>query len=96
MPDYQKMYHSLFNDVTDAIAKLQRAQQKTEEMYMDSKETVLTPFLKKSEEKGRTAGPTGNRPRQRKSRLPMMNGDGWQLPHDRRCFVCRKKLKIVP
>lgn len=51
MPDYQKMYHSLFNDVTDAIAKLQRAQQKTEEMYMDSKETVLTPFLKKSEER---------------------------------------------
>lgn len=51
MPDYQKMYHSLFNDVTDAIEKLQQAQQKTEEMYMDSKETVLTPFLKKSEEK---------------------------------------------
>ena len=50
MPDYQKMYHSLFNDVTDAIAKLQQAQQKTEEMYMDSKETILTPFLKKSEE----------------------------------------------
>lgn len=51
MPDYQKMYHSLFNDVTDAISKLQQAQQKTEEMYMDSKEAVLTPFLKKSEEK---------------------------------------------
>jgi len=50
VPDYQKMYHSLFNDVTDAISKLQQAQQKTEEMYMDSKETVLTPFLKKSEE----------------------------------------------
>lgn len=44
MPDYQKMYHSLFNDVTDTITKLQQAQQKTEEMYMDSKETVLTPF----------------------------------------------------
>lgn len=44
MPDYQKMYHSLFNDVTDAISKLQHAQQKTEGMYMDSKETVLTPF----------------------------------------------------
>jgi len=44
MPDYQKMYHSLFNDVTDAVTKLQNAQQKTEEMYMDSKETVLTTF----------------------------------------------------
>jgi hypothetical protein len=45
------MYHSLFNDVTDAISKLQQAQQKTEEMYMDSKETILTLFLKKSEER---------------------------------------------
>lgn len=42
MPDYQKMYHSLFNDVTDTISKLQQAQQKTEEMYMNSKETILT------------------------------------------------------
>lgn len=44
MPDYQKMYHSLWSDVTDAISKLQQAQQKTEEMYIDSKETVLTPL----------------------------------------------------
>ena len=72
MPDYQKMYHSLFNDVTDAISKLQQAQQKTEEMYMDSKETVLTPFLKKSEERKMA----GNRPRQRKNRPPTMNGNG--------------------
>jgi len=57
VPDYQKMYHSLFNDVTDAIAKLQQAQQKTEEMYMDSKETVLTPFLKKSEEQKNDRNP---------------------------------------
>ena len=58
MPDYQKMYHSLFNDVTDAISKLQQAQQKTEELYMDSKETVLTPFLKKSEELDKKPSPT--------------------------------------
>jgi hypothetical protein len=51
MPDYQKMYHSLFNDVTDAVTKLQQAQQKTEEMYMDSKETVLTSFPGTSEKK---------------------------------------------
>ena len=44
MPDYQKMYHSLFNDVSDAVAKLQQAQQKTEEMYMNSPETILTPM----------------------------------------------------
>ena len=42
MPDYQKMYHSLFNDVTDTISNLQQAQQKTEEMYVGSKESVLT------------------------------------------------------
>lgn len=64
MPDYQKMYHSLFNDVTDVITKLQQAQQKTEEMYMNSKETVLTPFLKKSEEKeiDRKSTPTKKKP----------------------------------
>ena len=49
MPDYQKMYHSLFNDVT-------------EEMYMDSKETVLTPFLKKSEEQDKKPSPTKKKP----------------------------------
>jgi len=54
MPNYQKMYHSLFNDVTDAITKLQQAQQKTEEMYMDSKETVLTSLPGTSGEKKET------------------------------------------
>ncbi len=42
MPDYQKMYHSLFNDVTDAITRLQQAQQKTEQLYIDSPEPTLT------------------------------------------------------
>lgn len=51
MPDYEKMYHSLFNDVTDTITKLQQAQQKTEEMYMNSKETVLTIFQSNTTEK---------------------------------------------
>jgi len=32
--DYKKMYDSLFNDVTDAISLLQRAQQKTEELFI--------------------------------------------------------------
>ena len=62
MPDYQKMYHSLFNDVTDAISKLQQAQQKTEEMYLDSKETILTPFLRKSEGLGKKPSPTKQKP----------------------------------
>lgn len=61
MPDYQKMYHSLFNDVTDAVTKLQQAQQRTEEMYIDSKETVLTTFLGGSEKKS-TDSPDRNPP----------------------------------
>lgn len=73
MPDYQKMYHSLFNDVTDAITKLQSAQQKTEEMYMDSKETVLTSFPGTGEKKtndspDRNPPPTKKKPPSRDER----------------------------
>ena len=39
MPDYKKLYLSLFNDVTDAISKLQAAQQDAEERYLDQCET---------------------------------------------------------
>ncbi len=35
MPDYEKLYHKLFNDITDAIEYLQKAQQDAEEMYLD-------------------------------------------------------------
>ena len=38
MADYKKMYDSLFNDVTDAISLLQRAQQKTEEIFISGDE----------------------------------------------------------
>lgn len=34
MPDYKKMYFTLYNAQTDAIAILQQAQRMTEEMYM--------------------------------------------------------------
>ena len=34
MPDYAKMYHTLFNAVTESIEILQRAQQDTEDMYI--------------------------------------------------------------
>lgn len=36
MPDYKKMYFSLFNQVTNSIQQLEEAQQKTEKMYMNS------------------------------------------------------------
>ncbi len=41
MADYRKMYDSLFNDVTDAISLLQRAQQKTEEIFMSGDDGVI-------------------------------------------------------
>lgn len=41
MPDYAKMYHKLFNAMTDAIVVLQRAQQEVEEMYLSAKEPEI-------------------------------------------------------
>ena len=41
MPDYKKMYYSLFNDVTAAITALQQAQQKTEQLYVEDAEPVI-------------------------------------------------------
>ena len=40
MADYRKMYDLLFNDVTDAISLLQRAQQKTEELFISGDDGV--------------------------------------------------------
>ncbi len=34
MSIYKKMYFELFNEVTDVIEKLQKAQQKCEEIYI--------------------------------------------------------------
>ncbi len=65
MPDYQKMYHSLFNDVTDTITKLQQAQQKTEEMYMNSKDTILTTLRSDAD-----SDPPDRKPSQPKKKLP--------------------------
>ena len=70
MTDYQKMYRSLFNDVTDAVTKLQQAQQKTEEMYMDSTETVLTPLRGGEKE---TTDTTDKKPPRHKKKPPFFN-----------------------
>lgn len=51
MPDYSKMYYSLFNSQTDAITILQKSGQDAEEMFVSSPEPeikILTP--KKTEE----------------------------------------------
>lgn len=46
MADYKKMYTSLFNDVTDTISLLQRAQQKAEELYLSDDDGVVLELKK--------------------------------------------------
>lgn len=41
MADYKKMYTALFNDVSDAIALLQKAQQKTEDVFVQGDEVLV-------------------------------------------------------
>lgn len=41
MPDYQKMYHVLFNKITDVISELQSVQRQTEELYITSEEQII-------------------------------------------------------
>lgn len=36
MADYKSMYYKLFNAFTDAIEILQKAQQETEDIYIDT------------------------------------------------------------
>ncbi|MEG1448218.1 MAG: hypothetical protein RR048_06015 [Oscillospiraceae bacterium] len=54
MADYQKMYHLLFNKISDIIEDLQQLQQETEEIYMNDEcgFVVLVPENRgKSEDK---------------------------------------------
>jgi len=41
MPDYQKMYHVLFNKITDVIGELQSIQRQTEEIYISGEEQII-------------------------------------------------------
>lgn len=41
MADYEKMYHDLFNSVTDAINALQAAQRRAEEQYIQSSDAPV-------------------------------------------------------
>jgi len=38
MPDYEQMYKALFNNVTDVIEALKKAQQDAEDLYIESEE----------------------------------------------------------
>lgn len=44
MPDYKSMYYALFNQVTKTIEDLQKIQQMTEEMFINSEESNLILF----------------------------------------------------
>ena len=44
MPDYEKMYWSLFNAVTDAIRILQQAQRQAEEKYISEESPLIRLF----------------------------------------------------
>lgn len=41
MPDYRKLYFTLFHGITDAILILQQAQQTAEALYMNGEEPQL-------------------------------------------------------
>lgn len=41
LPDYQRMYTTLFNQITSTIEQLKLVQQRTEEMYIKSDETFV-------------------------------------------------------
>ena len=58
MPDYKEMYFTLFRAMTKASGILQEAQQKTEQMYMESSEDNLISLLPK-EAKEDADAPTG-------------------------------------
>ncbi|RPF43155.1 hypothetical protein EDD70_2115 [Hydrogenoanaerobacterium saccharovorans] len=40
MPEYQKMYSSLFNEITDTIERLKKIQQDVEELYISTDEPI--------------------------------------------------------
>lgn len=53
MPDYKEMYRALFSETTKAISILQKAQQRTEEMYItdDSTEKQIVSIRSRLDEK---------------------------------------------
>lgn len=51
MPDYKKMYFTLFNAVTTAINQLQEAQRKGEDTYIEGGEPPLAILLQRAEKR---------------------------------------------
>ncbi len=44
MADYKTMYYLLFKEVTEVIEKLQKVQQKTEELYLAAEDVPIVVF----------------------------------------------------
>ena len=59
MPDYAKMYRELFNAVTDVVEILQKAQLRTEELYMEDDNPVIR-LLKSEPEDNNAETPPEN------------------------------------
>ena len=49
MPDYKSMYYTLFNQVTKTIEDLQKIQQMTEEMFIESEDAELINYRNEKE-----------------------------------------------
>ena len=56
MPDYKEMYVTLYRGVTQAIDTLQQAQQRTEQLYMESEDKPIE--FKTLEGKKKKPGPS--------------------------------------
>jgi hypothetical protein len=53
MADYKKMYLTLFNEVTDTISKLQEAQKKTEQIYIETDKPTARLIKRDDDDKSR-------------------------------------------
>jgi hypothetical protein len=53
MADYKKMYLTLFNEVTDTISKLQEAQKKTEQIYIETDNPTARLIKRDDDDKSR-------------------------------------------
>ena len=60
MPDYKKLYFSLFNDVSHVIKALQKVQQDSEERYLSSCEEEVDETQKRISLTHRTFSHTGD------------------------------------
>lgn len=49
MANYKKMYHLLFNKITDIIGELQELQQQAEKIYMEQDDQIINLTLLKNE-----------------------------------------------